>query len=119
MLPLRNWPVSLRVSGIALALLSLHAVGLAVQLLIVQQRGGFSNYPDSTDSPAFESYAAQVFGGFGPGLAILFLGLALSVSDATRPDLEVAAWGRIIARGLGIVTVILIGLAFPLWGRGL
>lgn len=117
MLPLRQWPNSLRVSAIALGLLVVHAVSLATQLLLMHLNGGFPDSPDGPFSVAWELYSAEVLGGFAPGLAILVIGLAISISDSRRPDDSVAQLSRLIARGLAIVSVILIGLAFPLWAR--
>ncbi len=69
-LPPKYWPTSLWVAVSAAALLALHAIALAVQLLLVQRSGGVPDNRYAPDAPPVapivESYGTQIIFGAIP-----------------------------------------------------
>jgi hypothetical protein len=117
LLPPKHWPINLWLGVGAAVLLLAHAIGLAVQLVLVLFAGGVPANIDATRVPIpaiVDSYAAQIAAGFIPGLAVLGLGVVASISAARHADERVARWGRILLSTLGILAAALIGLALPL-----
>jgi hypothetical protein len=114
MLPPRLWPTNLWVIAAAFALPALHAVGLAVQLALVQGNGGMPTHPvDGPLSPFVQSYSAQVLAGFIPAVILIVLGAAFAIAAARGSDPEVARWGRVFIVAFALLTGALVALGYP------
>jgi hypothetical protein len=96
------------VAAIPVVLLLAHAIGLAVQVILVETSGA------SPQSPAYEGYQAQVFAGFAPGVAVLIVGLYAAIISMRRDEPEVALWGRVFTVALLVLIAALVWLTIPL-----
>ena len=119
MLPPRLWPTNLWVIAVAFAIPALHAIGLAVQLVLVQANGGMPTRPLSGPiSPFVESYSAQVLAGFAPAVILIILGAAFAIGAARWKDPDVARWGRIFIVAFAVLSGALVGLGYPAYRFG-